>query len=294
MKGAPLMDKQNLKSLLWKYLTITVGSVVYAAAVSFFLDPNGIVPGGFTGIAMIIGHYVPIKTGTMTLILNIPVIALGIWKFGLKFLASTVYSVALSSVMIDLFALIGPLTSDLLLSALAGGFLMAIGLELVLKEGATTGGTDIIVKLLRTKIKHLSAGSLFTITDGLVVLISAIVFKNIEVALYAVICIVVYSKVIDLILYGRDEAKMLLIVSDKYEIITKRLLVELDAGATFLDGKGAYSGEGKRVVLCVIRKHLAPRALKIVKIEDPLAFTIITTANEVFGEGYKMHDEGHI
>lgn len=288
------MDKQNLKSLLWKYLTITVGSVVYAAAVSFFLDPNGIVPGGFTGIAMIIGHYVPIKTGTMTLILNIPVIALGIWKFGLKFLASTVYSVALSSVMIDLFALIGPLTSDLLLSALAGGFLMAIGLELVLKEGATTGGTDIIVKLLRTKIKHLSAGSLFTITDGLVVLISAIVFKNIEVALYAVICIVVYSKVIDLILYGRDEAKMLLIVSDKYEIITKRLLVELDAGATFLDGKGAYSGEGKRVVLCVIRKHLAPRALKIVKIEDPLAFTIITTANEVFGEGYKMHDEGHI
>ncbi len=288
------MDKQNLKSLLWKYLTITVGSVIYAAAVSFFLDPNGIVPGGFTGIAMIIGHYVPIKTGTMTLILNIPVIALGIWKFGLKFLASTVYSVALSSVMIDLFALIGPLTSDLLLSALAGGFLMAIGLELVLKEGATTGGTDIIVKLLRTKIKHLSAGSLFTITDGLVVLISAIVFKNIEVALYAVICIVVYSKVIDLILYGRDEAKMLLIVSDKYEIITKRLLVELDAGATFLDGKGAYSGEGKRVVLCVIRKHLAPRALKIVKIEDPLAFTIITTANEVFGEGYKMHDEGHI
>lgn len=288
------MDKQNFKSLLWKYLTITVGSVVYAAAVSFFLDPNGIVPGGFTGIAMIIGHYVPIKTGTMTLILNIPVIALGIWKFGLKFLASTVYSVALSSVMIDLFALIGPLTSDLLLSALAGGFLMAIGLELVLKEGATTGGTDIIVKLLRTKIKHLSAGSLFTITDGLIVLISAIVFKNIEVALYAVICIVVYSKVIDLILYGRDEAKMLLIVSDKYEIITKRLLVELDAGATFLDGKGAYSGEGKRVVLCVIRKHLAPRALKIVKVEDPLAFTIITTANEVFGEGYKMHDEGHI
>ena len=288
------MDKQNFKSLLWKYLTITIGSVVYAAAVSFFLDPNGIVPGGFTGIAMIIGHYVPIKTGTMTLILNIPVIALGIWKFGLKFWASTVYSVALSSVMIDLFALIGPLTSDLLLSALAGGFLMAIGLELVLKEGATTGGTDIIVKLLRTKIKHLSAGSLFTITDGLIVLISAIVFKNIEVALYAVICIVVYSKVIDLILYGRDEAKMLLIVSDKYEIITKRLLVELDAGATFLDGTGAYSGEGKRVVLCVIRKHLAPRALKIVKVEDPLAFTIITTANEVFGEGYKMHDEGHI
>lgn len=288
------MDKQNYKSFLWKYLTITLGSVVYAAAVSFFLDPNGIVPGGFTGIAMIIGHYLPIKTGTMTLLLNLPVIALGIWKFGLKFLASTVYSVALSSVMIDIFALIGPLTTDPLLSALAGGFLMAIGLELVLKEGATTGGTDIIVKLLRTKIKTLSAGSLFTVTDGLIVLISAFVFKNIEVALYAVICIVVYSKIIDLILYGRDEAKMLLIVSDKYEIITKRLLMELDAGATILDGTGAYSGEGKRVVLCVIRKHLAPRALKIVKMEDNLAFTIITTANEVFGEGYKMHDEGHI
>ncbi len=288
------MDKQNFKRFLWKYLNITFGSIIYAAAVSFFLDPNGIVPGGFTGIAMIIGHFLPIKTGTMTFLLNLPVIALGIWKFGLKFLASTVYSVALSSVMIDLFSLIGPLTTDPLLSALAGGFLMAIGLELVLREGATTGGTDIIVKLLRTKIKHLSAGSLFTVTDGLVVLISAIVFRNIEVALYAVICIVLYSKIIDLILYGRDEAKMLLIVSDKFEIITNRLLTELDAGATLLDGVGAYSGEDKRIVLCVIRKHLAPKALKIVKAEDDQAFTIITTANEVFGEGYKMHDEGHI
>lgn len=288
------MDKQNFKRFLWKYLNITFGSIIYAAAVSFFLDPNGIVPGGFTGIAMIIGHFLPIKTGTMTFLLNLPVIALGIWKFGLKFLASTVYSVALSSVMIDLLSLIGPLTTDPLLSALAGGFLMAIGLELVLREGATTGGTDIIVKLLRTKIKHLSAGSLFTVTDGLVVLISAIVFRNIEVALYAVICIVLYSKIIDLILYGRDEAKMLLIVSDKFEIITNRLLTELDAGATLLDGVGAYSGEDKRIVLCVIRKHLAPKALKIVKAEDDQAFTIITTANEVFGEGYKMHDEGHI
>lgn len=287
--------KNKFTAFLKKYLMISVATVIYALGVSLFLDPNAIVPGGFTGIGMIIHHFLPsIGLGTIVLVLNVPLIIVAIFVFGFKFLAPTIYAVALSSVLIDIFAQWGPVTENMMLASLAGGFLMAISLEIILREGATTGGTDVIVKLLSRKFPSFSTGNLFIITDGLIVLISAIVFRNLENALYAVICIITYSYVIDMILYSRDEAKILLIISDKYEAITQRLLVELDAGATFLEGTGAYSGEGKKVVMCVVKKRMATKALKIVKMEDEKSFAIITTANEVFGEGYKLHGEGQI
>ncbi len=288
------MKKQKFRQLFSKYLYITAGCILYALAISFFLDPNGIVPGGFTGLAMVLGEFIPLKTGTLTIILNVPLIILGIIKFGGRFLASSIYAVVVSSALVDIFSLWGPLSTDPLLCALAGGVLMALGLELVLKEGATTGGTDIVVKLLRTKLKNFSTGTLFTVTDGIIVIASAIIFRNVEIALYAIITIIVYSKVIDLILYGRDEAKMIMIISDRMDIITKRLLTELDVGATILKATGAYSGEDKPMVMCVVRKHMAPKAMKIIRNEDPTAFTIITTANEVFGEGYKDHKQENV
>ncbi len=289
------MKNSKVFGFLRKYFMITVATVIYAIGVSLFLDPNGIVPGGFTGVAMIIGHYIPqFGTGTIVLILNIPLIIAAIFVFGFKFFAPTIYAVGLSSVLIDIFAQWGPVTENLMLDALAGGFTMAVSLEIILREGATTGGTDVIVKLLRKKYKNLSTGNLFIITDGIIVLLSAVVFKDIENALYAVICIVVYSTVIDMILYGRDEAKIIYIISDKYEAITNRLLNELDAGATFLEGIGAYSGAEKRVVMCVVKKRMAAKALKIIKIEDEASFAIVTTANEVFGEGYKIHGQQQI
>ncbi|MBQ8622924.1 MAG: YitT family protein [Oscillospiraceae bacterium] len=289
------MKIPKISNILRKYFMITVATVIYAIGVSLFIEPNGIVPGGFTGVAMIISHFIPsLGTGTIILILNIPLIIAAIFVFGFRFLAPTIYAVALSSVLIDIFAQFDPITENLMLAALAGGFTMAVSLEIILREGATTGGTDVIVKLLRRKFKHLSAGKLFVITDGIIVALSALVFKDIEIALYAVICIIVYSTVIDMILYNRDEAKIIYIISDKYEAITDRLLNELDAGATFLEGVGAYSGAEKKVVLCVIKKRLAAKALKIIKSEDEASFAIVTTANEVFGEGYKIHGEQQI
>ena len=268
----------------------TVGSTVYAAAVSLFLDPNGIVPGGFTGIAMIIGRFVPLPTGTLSLILNVPLLLFSIFVFGIRFLGTTIYSVAVSSLMMNLIMPLGPLTENLMLASLAGGTLMAIGLEIVLLQGATTGGTDVIVKLLRKRIRSISAGKFFLITDGLIVLCSAIVSKNIDAGLYAAVCIVVSSSVMDMMLYGRDQAKLIIIISDLNREITSRLLRELDVGATFLEGQGAFSGSDKEVVLCVVKKWLLGRALKIIKSVDPKSFAIVSTANEVFGEGYKPHD----
>ena len=268
----------------------TVGSVIYAAAVSLFLDPNGIVPGGFTGIAMILGKFLPLQTGTLTMILNIPLMIAGIFVFGVRFLWSTIFSVAVSSAMMNLLMPLGPLTDNLLLASLAGGALMAIGLEIVLLQGATTGGTDVIVKMLRKKIRSISAGKFFLMTDGFVILASMAVFKNIDAGLYAAICIIVSSCIMDMMLYGRDQAKLIIIISDKYREISERILSELDVGATFLDGSGAYSGNDKTVVLCVVKKWLLPRALKIIKAVDDRSFAIVSTANEVFGEGYKPHD----
>ena len=278
--------KQKRFEILRQLAMCAVGSVIYAAAVSLFLDPNGIVPGGFTGIAMIIGKFLPLPTGTLTLILNIPLLTVGIFVFGLKFLGTTIFSVAVSSVMMNVLMPFGPLTDNLMLAALSGGALMAIGLEIVLLQGATTGGTDVIVKLLRKKIRSISTGNFFLMTDGLIVLCSAIVFENIDAA----ICIVTSSYLMDMMLYGRDQAKLVYIISDKHREITERILRELDIGATLLDGQGAFSGTDKKVVLCVVKKWLLSKVLKIVKSEDPSSFAIVSTANEVFGEGYKPHD----
>ncbi len=282
--------KSKIKTIFWEYLLISIGSVVYAVSVSLFLDPNGIVPGGFTGIAMIIGYFFPtLRTGTVVLLLNVPIIFIGIFKFGIKFLTSTIYATVLSSIMMNVLAPLGALTNDPLLACVAGGCLMAIGLQLVLTQGATTGGTDIIVKLLRLKFRGISAGTMFIFTDGLVVLCAAIATRNVDSGLYAAMCIIVSAVVMDIILNGSNEAKMILLISDKYEAITKRLMTELDAGATLLDGHGAYSGNDKTVVLCVVKKALIARALKIIKAEDDQSFAIVTTANVVFGEGYKLH-----
>ncbi|MCM1026381.1 MAG: YitT family protein [Roseburia sp.] len=280
-------EKKTAKRRMMDYLVITVGSVLYAAAVSFFLDPNSLAPGGVTGIAIILNHITGLDTGTWLLAINLPILALGTWKFGWRFILSTLYSTALTSLVVNLLAPLGAVTTDPVLAALAGGSLMALGLGFVLKSGATTGGTDIIIKLLRLRYPHLRTGSLFLITDAVIVTASAFVFKNIDVALYAGVVVFINSVLLDMVLYGRDGAKLLFIVSDHYEAITRRILEEMDIGVTYISGSGAYSGKAKNVIMCVMKKHLSPKAEEIVREEDPRAFLIVTSASEIFGEGYK-------
>ena len=193
----------------------------------------------------------------------------------------------MTSLFVNLLAPIGAVTTDPFLAALVGGSLMAVGLGLVFKAGATTGGTDIIIKLLRLKFPHLKTGSLFLVTDAVIVTLSAFAFKDIDVALYAGVVVVINSVLLDVVLYGRDGAKLMFIISDKYEAITKRLLEDLDIGATHISGSGAYSGKSKNVIMCVIKKQLSPKAEEIVREEDPASFLIVTGATEIFGEGYK-------
>ena len=189
--------------------------------------------------------------------------------------------------MINLLAPLGAVTNDPLLAALAGGALIAVALGAVFKAGATSGGTDIIVKLLRLRFPYLKTGFLFFITDAAIVTASAFVFKNVDTAMYAGLVVFVNSMLLDIVLYGRDGAKMVFIISDFCDSITERILKELDVGVTHIAGAGAYSGKEKKVILCVIKKQLCHKAEEIVRQEDPMAFMIITSATEIYGEGYK-------
>lgn len=282
-------EKMRWKKELKRYLVITAASLGYAAAISLFADPNNLAPGGVTGIAIIISRLVPIETGTLIFLLNIPILIFAIWKFGIKFTVSTIYSLALTSIFTNILAPVGAATHDILLAALAGGVLSAVSIGLILKYGATTGGMDIIVKWLRLKLPYLKTGVIYFFTDVIIVSISGFVFRNVDAALYAAIAVIMTSTVMDIVLYGKDEAKLIYIISDSSEAITGRLLEELAIGVTHIAGQGAFSGKEKKVLMCAVRKQQSPQVEEIVREEDSDAFMIITRATEIFGEGYKSY-----
>ena len=289
-KTAPVNESKHrgIRRVL-DYVVMILAAAIYGIAIGLFLDPNMLAPGGVAGTAVILNRVLPLETGTLMLIMNVPIFLFGLWQFGLRFMISTIFSTTLASTFVNLFSQYPAVTQEPLLAALVGGSLSAVGLGLTFHAGSTTGGTDIIVKYLRQKMPYLKTGILMLGLDVIVVTASAFVFGDIERALYAGISVGVTSFVLDLVLYGRDGAKLIYIISDHPEEIAKRLLEELDVGVTYFEGAGAYSGKEKQVIFCVLRKPLSPRAEAIVKEEDPKAFLIVTNATEIYGEGYKSY-----
>jgi len=205
------------KQKLLDYVIITVAAVAYAVGVSMFIDPNNMAPGGVTGLSIILSRI--LETGTLLLVINIPIIILGAWKFGFRFIVSTLYAIVMTSVFTNFFARFGAATGDILLAALAGSVLIAASIGVIFKRGATTGGTDIIVKCLRLKYPHLKTGVLFFMIDVCIVTLSGIVFQNMDSALYAGISVVVTAVVLDMVLYGRDGAKLLYIIGNNRKAV---------------------------------------------------------------------------
>ena len=288
-KEKKIKYKNSKIEWLKKYIIITAASFVYAAGVSLFIDPNNMAPGGVTGISIILSRVFPISTGTFILLLNIPILVFAIWKFGLGFTISSIYATVLISSFTNILETFPAATYDRLLAAIAGGMLSAVSIGMIFKVGATTGGMDIIVKALRLRLPHLKTGNLFFIADAIVVTLSGIVFRDIDAALYAAITVSCSSVILDVVLYGRDEAKLLYIISSRPNEITARILKELDIGLTLINGRGAYSGDEKQVLMCAMKKTVFPRAESIVREEDPDSFMIVTSASEIFGEGYKSY-----
>ena len=274
-----------------EYVIITFAALLYGIGTSLLIDPNNIAPGGMTGLAICLNRLLNIGTGMWFLIMNIPILIIAIWKFGIRFTLSTIYATAMISVFTDLCTKFFSafVIYDKILAVVFGSAATAVAIGLMFKCHATSGGTDVIIKLLRLKYPHIKTGALYILTDMVVLVIAAIVFNDIAAALYSFMSVIVTSIVVDFVLYGRDEAKLIFIISDKPDIITARLLAELDVGATHVIGKGAYSGEDKKVIMCAIKKRLSPLAEDIVRDEDPNAFMIVSSASEIFGEGYKSY-----
>lgn len=280
------MKKKGIRYIK-KYTMLTIACVIFGIGVALFVDPNDLAPGGFTGLAIMINRLIPVNTGMLYLILNIPVILLGIRKFGWKFTVSTLYSILAVSLFTDLFHLMTPVTYDPLLGAVFGGALIGVGIGLVMRNGGTTGGADIVIKCLKIRIPHMKTGTLMLMLDAVIIGMSGIVFGNFNAVLYGILSSVATSVALDFVLYGGDEARLIYIISDKAEGIAEKLLEDVDIGVTFLNGSGAYHNTEKKVIMCVVKKQLAPRVEEVVENDDQGAFMIITNASEIYGEGYK-------
>lgn len=278
---------ENLKNTVKKILVILLGTCIYSAGVGLFLDPNELAPGGVVGLSVVLSHSVGGATGSWYFILNIPIILLGWWKFGGKFIIYSFYAISLNSIFTNLFSVFPMITDNLLLAAIAGSVLMGTGIGLVLRIGATTGGMDIVIRLIRRRFPAIKTSTLFIVIDIIIVAISGFVFRDFNIAMFAFITVVLNGRVMDYILYGSDEAGLIYIVSNESSRILSRILEDLEVGATILTGKGAYSSQEKQIIMCVIKKRRIPRLEEIVKQEDSRAFMIVTSASEIYGEGYK-------
>ncbi len=307
MKSIKKPDKKTVLKFIYNYALITLGCVIYSFGVSLFLDANKLASGGVTGIAIIINSIVKeifngfeLDTGIIILILNVPLFILGAFFVGKKFIISTVYSTVLSSALIWVwniaFEKFLPFTDNIFLAALVGGLLFGTGLGLIFKQGSSTGGTDIIVKMLRKKFRYIRTGVISLAIDVFIVAASAFVFKDFELACYTILSIVVFTSVFDWVLYGGSSAKLIYIITDgeHAQAICDRLLKEVDAGATVLDGKGAYTGAQRQIVMCAAKNFMYPKIRDIVSSVDPAAFTIVSSAKEIYGEGYKNHSDDEL
>ena len=283
---------KKIAKFICRYIVITFAACIYAVGISMFLDPNNLAPGGLTGAAVILTRIIPITLGTLIVIMNIPIMILGAWKFGARFTLSTLYTLVVSSAFMEIFERMGyVVTHDKILAALVGGTLMGAGMGLCLRMETTTGGIDIIIKVLRQKYRQVKSGEMYLIIDGLILAAAALYFKDIEVSMYAVVAIVISTYILDKVLYGSDEAKLVYIVSNKRKIIATRMMVELNMGVTLVEGKGAYNMENTEVIMCVMHKQNLTKVRNLVSEVDPEAFMIVSSATEVFGEGFKGHTD---
>lgn len=277
--------------ILKRYALITVACGLYALGFNWFFVPNRFTVGGFTGIAQIINHFLPmLPVGIVALVLNIPLFILGWRKIGRDLLISSLYATAVSSLMIDVLASLYTFPAmDSILACIYGGIVVGIGCGMLLHESATTGGTEMAARLLKLKFQGLSIGNLCLALDVAVTLGYALCFRDLSRAMYGIVALYILSLLIDRVVYGPNAAKVAYIISEQYEAITRELL-QLDRGVTLLEGKGAWSGKDKRVILCAFGRRQIIPVKKLVQAVDPNAFVIVCDAHEILGEGFGTYD----
>ena len=290
------MDKANVRRLFFSYLWITLASAVYALGFDWCYVPNQIGFGGITGVGQIVNHFLPIAPiGGVVIVLNVPLFLLGWRLLGGHLLFSSLYAMFISSVFVDLFAALIPFQSmDPMLATIFGGLLIGLSLGVVLLQGATTGGTDLLARLLKLKISWLPMGKLLMAVDLVVIAAVALTFQNFSSALYGVVSLYIASVSMDMVLYGMDQAKVAYIISSYPKEVSQAILGELDRGVTVLHGMGAWSGEEKKVLLCAFKQRQIVPLKRIIRAIDPEAFLIVCNAHEVLGDGFRSYQQNEL
>ena len=275
----------------WIVATV-VGSVIFAVGFAFFLLPNDMSPGGISGLALVIVEVLGFgSVGTLAILINLPLFIVGGLKIGKKFFFGSLMGMLLSNVMIDVFAAMHMPAVEPLMGVLYGGVVCGVGLGIVFVNGTSTGGSDILVRLLKLRYRNVPIGEISMYFDALVVVLTGLVFKDLNKALYTGITVFICGKMVDAVVYRFDYSKVALIISKEYEAIAREIGQKLDRGATFLHGEGSYTHKETKVVLAAVKKQQVTELKELVMEIDPAAFVIVQEAHQVLGDGFSRYSK---
>lgn len=275
------------KGIIANFILTIIGTAIMAISIDLFLLPNQLSTGGFSGIGTIAYYLFNIPIGTTVLILNIPLFILAFIRNGRKFLIDTLIGTISLSLFLDLFSGIKGATNTSFLACIYGGILSGIGNALVLNANASTGGSDLLAQIIKSYKPNVKTGNIIVILDTIIIITSTIAFGEIEIGLYSGIAIYIMGKVLDIFFEGIDFAKMMIIISPKFQEISDEIGNKIKRGTTSLYGKGMYKKDEKELLLCVASRKEVVEIRKIINVIDANAFLIITNAREVYGEGFK-------
>jgi len=284
-----------MHSLWQKYgwmLKTVFGSVIFSAGFAFFLQPNDMSPGGISGLSLILTKVLGFgSVGLFSILMNLPLFVLGGVKIGKRFFFGSLVGMLLSNVLIDAFGALGLPAVEPLMGVIYGGVLCGFGLGTVFVSGTSTGGSDILVRLLKLKYRNVPIGQISMSFDALVVVLTGLVFQDLNKALYTGITVYLCGKIVDAVVYRFDYSEVALIISKEYEAIARTIGIRLDRGATFLQGEGTYSHAQTKVVLTAVKKQQITELKELVMEIDPGAFVIVQEAHQVLGDGFSKYSK---
>ena len=280
------LHRNRVKEFIIDTFIFVIGGILYSVAINCFLSKNNILNGGFTGIATILNYLFQLPIGTVIFIMNIPLFFIALKKLGVRFVLHTMWATLINSVCIDLGVILPVYQNDLLLSSLFGGALIGLALGIIFIRNATTGGVDIIAKLVKLKFPHISMGRSILFFDIFVVILGGIIYRNFESMLYASVVIFVSAQVLDYVIFGVSRGAMILIISEQSEKLCNMILGDLDRGVTILKAQGGYSKADKDVLLCACFDNQTHKLIKKIKSADEDAFFIVTQSKQILGNGF--------
>ncbi len=283
---------KKLLNSAFEILKIAVGSGLFALGFNLFLIPNDLNAGGLTGLAMVAVRLLNFgSVGAFTALMNLPLFALAGLKVGKKFFKGSLIGMLFSSVFLDVFSVLPVPQTEPLIGALYGGAICGVGLGIVFISGASTGGSDIVIRLLKLRYQSVPIGTISICFDGCVVALTAIIFRSVSVALYSGVALFISGRVVDAVVYRFDYSKVALIITQKHELMASEIERRLDRGATFLHAEGSFSRQNMMVVLTAVKRHQVADLKQLAMETDPAAFVIVQEAHQVLGDGFSKYSK---